>query len=203
MLHKQGLALARLGRTDAAIELHRRGLATREQLLGSDDLEIVKSLLPLAAAREAAGELHEALADATRAEAIAAAHDDWRLLALALQCRGRIEHSLGDDEAARASLGGAIELFDANEEPASAGAVALELAILEHDAGDLRAAVAAYERALAGAASRVPLETHELAVVLALAPDAHPSPAAIARDLARARLSSAGSGRRSSTAPRP
>ncbi len=186
MLHKRGLALARLGRIEDAIALHERGLEVREASLGSDHVDVVKSLLPLAAARQAAGDRRDALVHATRAETLAAKHDEWRLLALALHRRGRIEHALGRDEAARASLGAAIELFHSNGEPGSVGALALELAILEHDAGEHRAAVVAYERALASTA--MPPETLELAVVLALAPDERPNPATIARDLARARV---------------
>lgn len=110
MLQKRGLALARMGRLEAAIALHERSLATREQALGADHVDVVKSLLPLAAARQAAGDLRAALADTRRAETIATAHEDWSLVAFSLQRRGRIEHALGRDAAARTSAAGAREL---------------------------------------------------------------------------------------------
>ena len=98
MQHKLGLVLVRLGRVDEAIAAHERGLVLREEVFGANDLEIVKSVLPLAAAEQAAGELGAALAHAKRGEAIARRLDVWRLLALALHRRARIERTAADDD---------------------------------------------------------------------------------------------------------
>ncbi|HET6584435.1 MAG TPA: serine/threonine-protein kinase, partial [Nannocystaceae bacterium] len=187
MQHKLGLALARLDRRAEATSAHERGLALREELFGANDLEIVKSVLPLAAAAEARGQLRAALAHARRGEVIARRHDVWRLLALALQRRARIERRLASPEAARESLREAIELFATHAEPASVSALSLELARLEHDAGDVNAEIAAYERALAGSTATLDPETRDFMVLFALAPDEPATRDSIARDLARAR----------------
>ncbi len=140
--------LERAYHNDRAVELAARALADPRLLCGAERVDLLlrlAALLDLTAKPDRARPFLE--------EALAAAAGDSRRLARVRAELGRLEHGLGENEAARASIEEAVRLSAEAGDPEAEARARMQLGILLHDVGKCVEARESFERSRALAAA--------------------------------------------------